>query len=151
RLAGRGSAAAWVAAKTGTWLGTPVQAIETAKRLDELPATREAFVAGRLSEAQAREVASAATASPSAESRLLEFAAREPLGALRDNCRRVLAPSAADEVEWCERIRRRRYLRSWCDEEGAVCLRARYAPDDGAKLLALIEARQNTVFREARR
>ena len=78
-------------------------------------------------------------------------AAREPLGALKDECRRVFAASSADEVEWCERIRRRRYLRSWCDEEGAVCLRARYAPDDGAKLLALVEARQNTVFKEARR
>src|SRR5207245_2753832 len=109
------------------------------------------FVSGRLAEAQGREGAAAATASPSAESKLLEFAAREPLGALRDECRRVLVASAADEVEWCERIRRRRYLRSWCDEEGAVCLRARYAPDDGAKLLALVEARQNVVFREARK
>src|SRR5437867_10865808 len=151
RLEGHRSAASWVAAKTGSSVGTAVQAIETAKRLDELPATREAFVSGRLSEAQAREVASAATSSPSSESRLLEFAAREPLGALRDECRRVLAASSADEVEWCERIRRRRYLRSWCDEEGAVCFRARYAPDDGAKLLALVEARQNAVFKEARK
>ena len=151
RLEGQRSAASWVAAKTGTSVGTAGGAIETAKRLEELPATREAFVSGRLSEAQAREIASAAASSPAAESRLLEFAAREPLGALRDECRRVLAASSADQVEWCERIRRRRYLRSWCDEEGAVCFRARYAPDDGAKLLALVEARQNVVFREARR
>ncbi|TML63038.1 MAG: DUF222 domain-containing protein [Actinobacteria bacterium] len=151
RLEGHRSAASWVAAKTGTSLGTAAGAIETAKRLEELPATREAFVSGRLSEAQAREVASAAAASPAAESKLLAIAEREPLGALRDECRRVVAAAATDEVEWQERIRRRRYLHSWCDEEGAVCFRARYAPDDGAKLLALVEARQNVVFREARR
>jgi len=151
RLEGHRSAASWVAAKTGSSVGSAAGAIETAKRLDELPATREAFVAGRLSEAQAREVVSAAAARPSSESKLLAFAEREPLRALKDECRRVVAAAATDEVEWQERIRRRRYLQSWCDEEGAVCLRARYAPDDGAKLLALVEARQNVVFREARK
>src|SRR5439155_17489821 len=107
RLEGHRSAA-WVAAKTGTSVGTAAGAIETAKRLDELPATREAFVAGRLSEAQAREVVSAAAARPSSESKLLAFAEREPLRALKDECRRVVAAAATDEGAWQERIRRRR-------------------------------------------
>lgn len=125
--------------------------LETAKRLGELPATREAFTAGRISETQAREIASAAGADPSAEEGLLGAARTDSVAVLRERCRRVVAASVPDEVARYEAIRMSRYLRHWVDPDGAVRLDARLTPDAGAAAIAAIEERRDRIFREARR
>ncbi len=43
-----------------------------------------------------------------------------------------------------------RYLRHWCDEDGALRLDARLTPLDGAQVLATLEARARHQFEEAR-
>ena len=58
--------------------------LKTAEALKEFPAVDESFRAGKLSEVQAKEVASAASASPKAEKQLLKAAATEDLQSLRD-------------------------------------------------------------------
>src|SRR5438067_6236949 len=57
RREGFRSAAAWMAAKTGTAVGAAIATLEMVDQLDQLPAVAEAFRAGLLSEAQAREIA----------------------------------------------------------------------------------------------
>ena len=59
---GERSAAHWLARRSGTTVGQAAAVLETAERLDELPATDAAFRSGRLSETQVREIASAAAA-----------------------------------------------------------------------------------------
>src|SRR4051812_38426959 len=54
RREGFRSAAAWMASKTGTAVGTAIATMEMADRLGELPVVAEAFRSGLLSEAQAR-------------------------------------------------------------------------------------------------
>jgi hypothetical protein len=148
--AGYRTPAQWMAAHTKVTLGQAITTLETARRLESLPMTREKFVAGRLSEVQAAEIAAAATAHPRSEDSLLEAAENETVSALRDRCREVRASAHSDE-DACERIRRGRYLRHWTDPDGAVRLNGRFAPDDGAKLVASVQARAERLQVEARR
>src|SRR5947207_11634972 len=67
RREGFRSAAAWMASKTGTAVGPAIATLEMAGLLADLPVVAEAFLAGRLSEAQAREIAAAAGEVPEAQ------------------------------------------------------------------------------------
>jgi hypothetical protein len=149
RQDGHRTAAQWMAVATGVSVGQAVGALETARHLERLPATAEAFGSGRLSETRVREVAAAAAASPAAEAELLEAAQTDSVTALRERCRRVRA-AATDDREHYERVRRARYLRNWKDHEGAVRLEARLTPDDGARVLSAIEPHRERIFAEAR-
>jgi hypothetical protein len=150
RAAGYRTPAQWIAARAKSSLSAAITTVQTAHRLTDLPATREAFVAGRLSEVQAAEITAAAASDPSAEKGLLAMASRETVGALRERCREIRAAAAGDE-DAVERIRRGRYLRNWTDRDGAVRLDGRLAPDDGARLLTAVTARAARLLEEARR
>ena len=65
------SAAHFLAHKTGTTVGQAISTLEVAHRLEDLPATDEAFRGGALSEVQAAAVTAAAEADPTAEQALL--------------------------------------------------------------------------------
>jgi hypothetical protein len=147
--AGVRSAAHFVAATCGTSVRSAVTTLETARRLDDLPATAQAMRAGRLSEAQAAEIASAAGDRPGLDAELLVAAGSETLPALRERCRALRAEGTV--VESYERVRARRYLRHWSDDEGALRLEARLCADDGATVLAALDAQRNRVFARARR
>ncbi|MBI4727889.1 MAG: DUF222 domain-containing protein [Acidobacteria bacterium] len=150
RAAGFRTPAQWLAARTKKTLSAAITSVQTVNRLSEFPATREAFVSGRLSEIQAAEITQAAEADPRAEQRLLATAARESVATLRDRCREVRAAAVGDE-DAVERVRRGRYLRHWSDRDGALRLDARLAPDDGARLIAAVTARAARLMQEARR
>jgi hypothetical protein len=127
-----------------------VGTLETARRLEHLPATAMAFASGELSEAKTKEVAAAAALSPGQERELLQAARTETVPALRERCRRVKA-TATDEREAYERMRKGRYLRNWTDSEGAFHLEARLTPDDGATVMAGLEPYRERIFKEARK
>src|SRR5919106_1876478 len=95
---GERSAAHFVARATRTTVATAAESLETAKRLEELPRTAEAFEGGRVSETQVREIASAASLSPSSEQELLHTATTGDVTALREECRRVRSSAITDEV-----------------------------------------------------
>ena len=147
---GHRTLAAWVAEKTGTGLGAAIGTVETALALEALPGTEGALRAGRLSEMQTREIAAAARRRPEAEAVLIQAAETKTLNGLKEQCRKVKA-TCSDEVGAYEAIRRARYLRHWTDASGAVRLDARLTPDDGARVVAAVEAYANEVFEEARR
>ncbi len=147
---GHRSAASWLAATTGSSVGSAVGTLETARRLEKLPAIAEAQRHGRLSEVQAREVAAGAAADPRAEADLLGAAAREPVAALRQRCQQVKAASAADEAARHRAVHDRRRLRHWNDPDGAFRLDLRATAEAGASILANLKPFCDQAFADAR-
>jgi len=148
---GHRSAAHFVAETTGTTVGAASRALETARALDDLPATAEAFRAGELSETQAAEIASAAGADPDAEKELLATAAEQSVKGLRDRCRRVRAGAEADDHAWARRLHQGRRAHRWVDPGGAWRSDIRLAPDAGARVDSAWDAHLDRIFAEARR
>src|SRR2546427_6465652 len=74
RAAGYRTAAQWIAARAKAPLSAAIATVETAHRLRAFPATRAAFVSGRLSEVQAAAITAAAAADPGSEQTLLRMA-----------------------------------------------------------------------------
>lgn len=151
RKEGDRSPAHLISRTTGDSVGTCASAIETARRLAELPRSEKAFRSGRLTHAQAAEISSAASVAPEAEARLLRVASTEGIDGLKQECRRVLAQACTDEADRAERLHRSRYLRTWCDHAGAFRLDARLAPEAGAEVRAVLDALRETSFERARR
>lgn len=147
---GHRTAADWVAAKTGIPMGHAIAMLETAKNLEDSPLTKQEFVSGHLSEAQAREVSGATAADPRAERALLERAHSDGFKGLREECQRVRAAAVSDELVRYEEIRRKRYLRHWTDRDGAARVDARLTPDAGAAVIAAVDASRERIVREAR-
>jgi hypothetical protein len=138
RASGQRSAAHFIAQKTGVAVGTAVGVIETATKLEALPEVDQAVRSGRLSEAQAKEVAAAAAAAPESAGELLELAGRESLNELKNRCASVRAASVSDEAERYARIRAKRRFRHWSDPDGAFRADISATPDAGATLLAAL-------------
>lgn len=141
--------AQWIASHARTTVAAAITTLETARKLEELPATREAFKSGALSGLQAAEITRAAAASPTSEATLLEAAQTESVAGLRERCRSIIAATRDDDAD--ERIHRSRYLRHWSDPDRAVRLDARLTPDAGARLVASIQARSRRLLEQARR
>jgi len=139
-----------LAATTGSSVGAAVGTLETARRLEKLPTTAELRRQGKLSEAQAKEVAAAASAKPDAEADLLRAAQREPVAALRQRCARVKAAAADDEAARHRRIHQERRLRHWNDADGAFRMDLRITPEAGAVVLANLKPFCEHVFAAAR-
>jgi len=149
---GHHSAAHLVAASTGASVGQARALVDTARHLPELPATEEALRAGQLSEAQAREITSAAVEAPGAERELLERAHSDGLAGLKQFAAQVKANamSAADEQARYRRIHAGRYVRGWTDPDGARRGEWVLTPDADARLWAAIDAERERVFAQAR-
>jgi Domain of unknown function (DUF222)/HNH endonuclease len=151
REGGHRSAAHWVAEATGETVGAATRTLETARALDALPATDEAFRAGRLSETQVAEVVGAASADPGSEGPLLEAAAQTSAKGLRDQCRQVRAGADADDRAWARRLHVERRAHEWTDPDGAYHLSGQLAPDAGARFSSAWNAHVDSIFRDARR
>ncbi len=150
RRRGHRSAAAHIAEATGTGLGPAINALKAARRLDSLPATDDAMRHGRLSEAQVTEITGAAILQPDAEKELVETAKQQPLTLLKLRCRRVRAVGSAQKATY-DAIHRRRALRNWTDDDGAVRFDATLTPDEGARLIAAVKLESDRLAVEARR
>jgi hypothetical protein len=144
--------ASWVAKKSKSSYGEAISLLETAEQLVSLPRTTEALKNGRLSRSQVKEVAQAASSHPGAEDELLRVAADGTMKNLKERARQVRACCASKEGELARyrAIHRRRYLRYWNDEEGALCLDAKLTPDFGARLVASLQSKADAIFEEAR-
>ncbi|MEA2972811.1 MAG: hypothetical protein QOG82_1269 [Actinomycetota bacterium] len=147
---GNRSAAHFVADRCGSSVRSAVVALETARRLESLPATDEALRSGKLSMAKANEIASTAGDRPEKEAELVAAADAETLPALQEKCRAMRAEGTAG-VEGYEQVRKSRFLRHWTDADGAFRIEARLCPDAGAKVLAALGVHQRRIFAGARR
>ena len=143
------SVAAWMASKTGTAVGTANAALEMADQLTKLPVVAEAFRAGRLSEAQTREIAATASQVPDAQDQLIEAAGKVSLRRLQDECRRVEAAAAVDEEDRYRRVHRGRCVRSWVDRHGVGRMSAHLTPDELARLMSEVDRRCDEMVVDA--
>ena len=151
KRSGERSAADWLSKTTGESYKTACDTLETAKAVDQLSHTRQALVSGKLSGAQAKEIASAASSAPSFERELLNAAQSQGLSGLRQRCRQIKASSSGDEKARHLAIHKARRLRWWTDELGAFRLDGSFTPEAGATLLAALQPMRDAVFAQARR
>ena len=145
RREGFRSVAAWMASKTGTAVGPAIATIEMAGLLADLPVLAEAFFAGRLSEAQAREIAAVASEVPDAEEQLVEAAGKLSLRSLQEECRRVEAAAAVDEDDRYRQVHRRREIRSWVDRHNVGRMSFRGTPDELARVMGELDRRTGVI------
>ena len=117
-LDGERSADVMIARRLGVACREVRAAIETARKLDELPATDMAVRRGDLSARQAQMIVDAASCNPGAEQQLLETA-KHGLVPLRDACVAARA-EVEDASARARRQRRQRNLRMWTDADGMV-------------------------------
>lgn len=149
RQEGHRSAADWLAQKAKTSVSEAISALETAKRLPDMPDTVEALRQGTLSISQVREISAAAAVDPSSEKDLIEAAGYLSLKGLQYRARLVRA-AGIDESARAAALRQGRCLRHFLDPEGAFHLHACLTPDNGASMLAMIRTRANFVADEAK-
>jgi hypothetical protein len=144
----------WLATVNGTSKAEAARALETAKRLDDCPATRAAFAAGEISCDEADAVSGAAKADPTSERRLLEGAkARHDLRETRhaaDKVRRA-ARSAEDEAARHARLHKSRGLRISESPEGHVTIRGQFTPAAFAGVKPILDAHMKARVERARR
>lgn len=145
RREGFRSPAHWMASKTGTAVGPAIATLEMVGLLADLPVLAEAFRAGRLSEAQAREIAAVAAEVPDAEEQLVEAAGKLTLRGLQEECRRVEAAAAVDEDDRYRQVHRRRKIRAWVDRHNLGRLSATMTPDELARVMAEIDRRTGVI------
>ncbi len=149
RSMGHRSGAQWLAKIVGTSPRQAASSIETAKAIEGLAATREAFVAGRISEAQALEIAKAAKTDPSAENGLIETAEQADWRSLKDRARRVRLDAEVDREALHQRQHRARQFTHWVDEEGMVSGHFRLPPEVGVPLVNRIDMQTDREYKRA--
>ena len=149
---GHKRADSWLAGVTGESVGSAAAKLQAARSIEAHPEISEAFFAGKLSEAKAKEIASAADACPSEAANLVEAAEAMELGKLKRHCAEVrsVASSEEESVDRYEQMRARRYCRLWTDSDDFGRLEARVTPDALSAIQACLEPFQNQVFKEAR-
>lgn len=148
RREGYRSVGAWMAAKTGTAVGTANATVEMAKLLADLPIVAAAFRDGLLSEAQAREIAAVAAEVPDAQSQLVEAAGKLTLRGLQEECQRVEAAALADEDERHRRVHKQRHTRGWV-RRGVGHFKAEMTPGELAVLMTNLNARTDDIVEDA--
>src|SRR5215510_7292400 len=148
--AGHRNPADWLASATGVGNGDASRQLDTAKRLEELPATSDAFRSGELSEAQASEIAAAAEIDPDAEADLLAIVRDgASLRTVRDKCREIHNRATDDETR-ARLLHETRSARTYPASSGHVALHAELAPDVGAQVRSVLDQKTDELFRAAR-
>ncbi len=142
---GFGSAAEWLAWRTGVTLGTARERVRTALALEKLPVTSAAMKNGELSFSKVRALTRAAT--PDNEAQLLEFARAGSTATLERVVRGWKKLDRTGEVR-AEQLRHRtRTFSAWVDDDGMVVVKGRLDPEVGAALMRAVEAASDALFR----
>ncbi|MDX1690953.1 MAG: hypothetical protein R3290_08025, partial [Acidimicrobiia bacterium] len=145
-LSGRLRDARTVARVTGTSVGRARRTLATAEALERTPELDEAMRTASVSADEAAEIARTETEAPGATADLLEVAASEGFGVLRDRARdRRLA--ATDRTDLADRQRKARSLRHRVTDLGMVRVEADLEPHVGAGLVARLEATATRLHR----
>jgi Domain of unknown function (DUF222) len=132
-------ASQWLGWKCGLAERAAKEKVRVARALDDLPAITEAFAKGELSYSQVR--ALTRVAEPATEADLLmiaRHASAAQLERLVRSYRGVLR--RVDETAAANRRHDRRYLSSYWDDDGSLVLQARLDPEEGAVVLASLDA-----------
>lgn len=143
---GARSCAHWLSWRCGLSEGVGREHVRVGRALGELPALRAAFARGELSYSKIRAVTRVAT--PAIETALLDMAALATASQL-ETIVRAFRRARPDEGREALARHRRRFLHSYTDDEGMVVITARLSPEDGATVLACIEATRHELAEDA--
>jgi hypothetical protein len=139
------SCAHWLSWQCAIGLGAAREQVRVARCLDELPAIRAAFGRGALSFSQVRAMTRVAT--PETEEEMLEIAEHATaaqLEALLRRYRGVLEVELGDTDAGF----RQRYLKCSHDDDGALLIEARLPAEEGALVLAALDAARDALRRQ---
>jgi hypothetical protein len=137
------SAAHWLNWRVGTSLWAAREQVRVGRALRDLPKITEAFRAGEISYSKVRAVTRIAT--PAIDGLLVEWARSATASQLETIVREQRRATGVAETEAAQARHARRYLRSYTDDDGMVVIRARLSPEDGAVVMAAIEAAHQAV------
>ncbi len=140
------SCAHWLNWKCGLNLGAARERIRVARALKDLPQTREAFRAGRVSYSKVRAITRAAT--PRNEDLLLSIA----FNGTAWHVERAVSIWRRDKrlraLERDNELHAMRELSWYYDDEGFLVMHARFTPEQGAVIRQAVEAAAEQLFQE---
>jgi hypothetical protein len=132
----------WLSYRCGISPGAAREQVRVARKLAELPHLRAAFAKGELCYSQVRAITRVAT--PDTEADLLEIALHATAAQLETIVRAyrgVLEVELGDSSEQY----RRRFVRCEHDDDGALLIQARLPAEEGALVLAALEASRKAL------
>jgi Domain of unknown function (DUF222) len=143
----------FLAGLTGESVGQSVAKLALVRAIEAHPEIEEAFRKGELSEARAKQLASVAEVCPEQVTGLVKAAQKVDFAEFQKRCRdaRAIAESPLDAVSRFERMRSKRYCRTWTDDEGFGRLDARMTPDALAVVQSGLEPFEKQFFEAARK
>ncbi len=131
------SCAHWLSWRCSIALGAAREQVRVARRLQELPAVREAFSRGELSYCKVRAVTRVATAET--EAGLVEIA-RHATGAQLEKLVRCYSKALSATVPVAQRAHELRYLKWSWNDDGTLRIEGRLPADDGALVVNALSA-----------
>ena len=149
KRAGARSAADHLAKLGGTTAMVARRSLATSKQVAQLPVLSDAMRTGVLSGVQATAVAGAATADPSAETRLVRTAQDTNILELREECLRTIVAADPDRDATHRRIHSQRRLQFFTDIEGGRNMAGRGTPELVARIETALEPLIDDLFDKA--
>jgi hypothetical protein len=141
------SCAHWLSWRCGIGLNAAREHVRVARALGGLPLAREAFAAGEISYSKVR--ALTRVASEKTEAQLVELARHATGAQLEKIAGQYGSVLRATSAQASEAQARQRFSTYW-DSDGMLVVEGRLAPEDGAALLAALDAAAESVPEEAR-
>jgi hypothetical protein len=138
------SCAAWLSWRVGYAPGAAREHVRVARALGTLPLLSQALARGELSYAKVRELTRVAT--PETEARLLAVGRAGTAEHVERIVRGWRRMDRKAETQEAVRHHTARALHVYQDEEGAVRIRGRLAPEVGAVLLKALEAARESLY-----
>ncbi len=153
RRDGATSAAAWLAARTGSTNGEAVELLKVGRAVEDAPDTLEALRKGTVSTRQAAPIAEVEKVAPDEAAPLLEKATSTPASVpeIRQEAAQIIN-AASDETDADKRCRwrKRRHLRSGTSFDGMGWGRWELPPLEHAEVMAFVSERAERLFQQAR-
>jgi hypothetical protein len=139
----------WLSRLTGGTARDARNQLDTMKRLELCPATRDAVNSGEVSLGQADEIARTEDEVPGSEAILLPLAKKSGLSKVRDEARKKRA-NAIPAEELHNRQRAARSVRHWRDELGMIAGTFRLTPEVGVPFVNRLEREAQRLRRAAK-
>jgi hypothetical protein len=136
------SCAAWLSWRCGLSAAAAREQLRVARRLTELPGIRASFARGRLSYSQVRALTRVAT--PATDGDLVGLA-RHATAAQLEVVVRAYRGVLDREIGDVQPEHQRRYVSCRHDDDGALLIQARLPAEEGALLLAALEAGRDSL------
>jgi Domain of unknown function (DUF222) len=144
---GAKSCADWLSWRCGIAPRAAREQLRVARRLADLPVTREAFGRGELSYSKVRAISRVASANTEPQ---LVVTAQHVTAAQLERLVRVFRGVVSTQVERANRIHAERYVDWEWEEDGSLSLHARLPAEDGALILKALEAARDGLRERGR-